>query len=461
MKFCDELNNYLKLLDCSPKEFSEITGFSPTIISRYLNDKRTPRIDSEYFNKIVNSLFELAKIKNIDLNKEELTNTLTKSITSNNINYDIFVNNFNTLISELKINISDLAKSIGYDTSFISKIKNKNRKPYDIEKFIDLITEYIVDKFQNEDQMLSLTYLINCSTNDLKNTDNYKLIIKDWLITSKSNNNELVQNFLTKLDNFNINDYINKDFEKIKIPTSPVILKTSKILYGKDGRKKSEAEFLKTTLISKSKEPIFFYNDLPITNAGNDEDFKQKWVLAMAMLLKKGLHLNMIHNIYRPLNEMFLGLENWIPIYMTGSISPYYFPTPPSNLFCTSQCTSGAVALSGECSQNNEELGRFYVTTKKEDLEYYKKKSKFLLSKAKPLMTIYKENDKDKFKDFMATINQNKIKKVEIDTFKNIDFCIYENKWVMINKNNTPKIHFVIYNTKLRTAIEAFIEKKD
>ncbi len=44
----------------------------------------------------------------------------------------------------------------------------------------------------------------------------------------------------------------------------------------------------------------------------------------MAMMLKKGLHLNQIHNLDRSFEDMMLGLESWIPMYMTGQISPYY-----------------------------------------------------------------------------------------------------------------------------------------
>ena len=38
----------------------------------------------------------------------------------------------------------------------------------------------------------------------------------------------------------------------------------------------------------------------------------------MAMMLKKGLHLNQIHNLDRSFEDMMLGLESWIPMYMTG-----------------------------------------------------------------------------------------------------------------------------------------------
>lgn len=458
MKFCDELSKYMNILNCSAKDLSESTGLSPTLISRYLNDKRTPRVDSEYFKKITSYLFELSKTKNIYLTQEEIINTLKNSITQD-IDYETFINNFNTLLMELNINISDLAKSIGYDTSFISKIKNKNRKPSDLNNFIEQIMNYITKIKQNVTTKKALFSLLDCSIEDIDSDDIFRKKFFKWITSPSKNNNELIKDFLIKLDNYNLNDYIKTDLDKIKIPTSPVILKNSKTLYGKEGRKKAEAEFLKTTLISKSKESIFFYNDLPMAEAANDDEFKQKWILTMTYVLKKGLHLNIVHNIDRPLNEMIIGLENWIPIYMTGSISPYYFKTQPSNLFCTSHCTSGSVALSGECFQNNENISRFHVTTKKDDLEYYKKKSEYLLSKARPLMTIYKEKDKNKFDEFLKQINEKDIEKVKIYLFDNIDFYLIKNKYVIINKKTHPEIHFVIHNPKLRISIETFLNK--
>ena len=53
----------------------------------------------------------------------------------------------------------------------------------------------------------------------------------------------------------------------------------------------------------------------------------------MAMMLKKGLHLNQIHNLDRSFEDMMLGLESWIPMYMTGQITPYYLKNIQNNVF--------------------------------------------------------------------------------------------------------------------------------
>ena len=78
--------------------------------------------------------------------------------------------------------------------------------------------------------------------------------------------------------------------------------------------KKGELDFFKATVLSKSSDPVFMCSDMPMEDMAKDIDFGKKWMFAIAMTLKKGLHLNIIHNLDRPFNEMMLGLESWIPI---------------------------------------------------------------------------------------------------------------------------------------------------
>lgn len=460
MNFSEQLLEYMKLLKFNTNELCDNSGLSYTLINRYLNNIRKPKEDSKYFNKVVNGVYQISLSRNSDLTKENIYNTLKESLTADmfKIDYNLFVDNFNTLQEELNLTTVEISNAVGYDSSFISRMKSKERKPADFEIFIDKLRNYIISLCQNENTKSILVQILNCSNEDINNIEIFKEIFTKWIcsqhIDSKPDD---VLNFLTKLDNFNMNDYINTDFSKIKVPTVPVLFKSSKMYFGIEGRKQAEGEFLKTTLLSKSNEPIFFYSDLPMTQTGEDEEFKKKWVYAMSVLLKRGLHLNMVHTLNRPINELLLGLENWIPIYMTGSISPYYFKNPPSNFFNGSQCTSGSIALTSECIKYNEKKSKFYLTTKKDEVEFEKEKSKYMLSKATPLMTIYKENDKEQFEEFIKHNEKENIQKLNKDNFKNIDFYINEDKWVIINKKTNPEIHFVIHHEKLVNTIKTFL----
>lgn len=463
MNFEKELENYIKLLDCSIKDICDVSEISYSLVNRYINGKRKPKEYGKNFNNLVNGLYQIAIKKNINLSKDSIYNKLEIALIGNTskTDFDLFIDNFNTLQDELSITTVELSRAIGYDSSFISRIKNKERKPSDIHSFLDKIISYIVIYiYQHESKKDNVLTLLNCDKNVLEDEEQFKEVITNWLCSKHTYNEQNnVLDFLTKLDNFDLNDYISTDFSKIKTPTIPLVIKSSKTFYGIAGRKQAEGEFLKTTLLSKSTEPIFFYSDLPISKAGEDEEFKKKWVYAISVLLKRGLHLNIVHNLNRPVNELLLGLENWIPVYMSGSITPYYFKNLPSNFFNCSQCTSGSIALTSECIKNNEAKSRFYLTTKKDEVDFEKEKSKYMLSKATPLMDIYKESSSKNFDEFLSKERKkdNNIQKIKKDIFNNIDFYTNDSKWVIINKTTSPKIHFVIKHEKLVNAINIFL----
>lgn len=458
MDFRELLINYMNLLDCTAKDICDESGLSPTLVSRYINNKRAPKANSNYVQKIADAFYNLSQKKALNFSRQELLNKLNSCLECNAIDCNLLADNLNILQENLNISTRELSKAIGYDPSFISRIKNKERRPSNIDNFVNAIADYIVSVCSDLNKKEIVSKLFSCTISDINNEESLKLKIIDWMTKPlETDENSVVSDFLRKLDTFKLEDYIYKDFSKIKVPTTPVLFRSSKTFFGIDGRKKAESEFMKTTLISNSTEPIFFYSNLPIAETASDEDFKNKWIIAVTMLLKRGFHLNMVHDIDRPLNEMLLGLESWLPVYMTGAISPYYFETPPSNLFKESIGVSGSIAMHGECIKSDEKNSMFYLTTKKDEVPYFKEKAKYMLSKCKPLMKIFNENNEKDFENFLLNENTDKIKNIKKDIFKNMDFLVNGEKWIVINKNTLPKIHFVIYNKKLINALEKFL----
>lgn len=79
-------------------------------------------------------------------------------------------------------------------------------------------------------------------------------------------------------------------------------------------------------------------------------------------------------------------------MYMTGQISPYYLKGTQDNVFSHFLKVSGSVALTGEAIKGYHREGKYYLTKNKEEVNYYKKRANRLLSKASPLMEIYRED---------------------------------------------------------------------
>ena len=165
----------------------------------------------------------------------------------------------------------------------------------------------------------------------------------------------------------------------------------------------SELDFLKATVLSKSEESVIMYSDMPMEEMAKDPEFPRKWMFGMALMLKKGLHLYQIHNLNRTFPEMMLGLEGWIPMYMTGQISPYYLKDNQNRFFSHLLKVSGAAALSGEAIVGHHENGIYYLTKNKKELAIYRKQAEDLLSRATPLMEIFLKDSKQAYEAFLLS----------------------------------------------------------
>ena len=254
--------------------------------------------------------------------------------------------NVDQLLDALSISVSDLARSLNYDASYISRIRKGQRQPADPVEFVTGISRYIVRRCQDTSQKKDIAELIGCKPDDLEKVEEYQMRLVEWLTSGTGNVRNQVAGFLEKIDGFQQNEYIRViHFDELKVPTAPFQLPTSKSYLGIKEMMDSELAFLKATVLSRSKEPVIMYSDMPMGEMAKDPEFPKKWMFGMAMLLKKGLHLHQIHNIDRSFEDMMLGLESWIPMYMTGQISPYYLKDTQDNAFLHLLKVSGSVAL--------------------------------------------------------------------------------------------------------------------
>ena len=395
MKFNDLLNKYLEEFNCSSKELSELTKISPSVISRYRSGQRTPEIESIQTEKIINALYKLSNNK---LNKADIKKNITNSLKKDNFNYTVFSRNLNELINILKINLKDMSKYTSYDSSHISRIRYGKTKPSEPIEFSKKVINYIINKYNSEEDIEKLSNFLNMK--DLNNNnlyDNLLLFLTNYNISS----DDKIETFLTNLDKFNLNDYIKAiKFDELKIPNVPFYITKTKNYYGIEEMKKGELDFFKGTVLTKNTN-VFMCSDMPMEDMAKDIEFGKKWMFGIACMLKKGIHLDIIHNLDRPFNEMMLGLESWIPIYMTGQIIPYYFKDIKTNIYQNLTYTSQALALAGESINGYHNKGKYYLTNNKKEVEYYQEKAKNLLKKASPLMEIYKEENLTLYNNFL------------------------------------------------------------
>lgn len=405
MKFSEKLNDYIKQLSCTGKDICNLSGISAASFSRYRNGERVPELGTKPFEDLCCALAQISAQKGeLQITADAVKKAFVSCDDFVSTDKELLRKNFNTLLSALNVNLTQLCQYTNYDASAVFRIRNGSRKPGDAERFASAVASFVTRTMQMPSEIAAVAELIGCDIDEIYDLSVRYAKIKSWLLkqpVQKAEDNS-VSKFLSKLDDFDLNEYIKViKFDELKVPSVPFQIPSSKTYFGIKEMMESELDFLKSTVLSKSSAPVIMYSDMPMKEMAKDPEFPKKWMFGMAMMLKKGLHLHQIHNLDRSFDEMMLGLESWIPMYMTGQISPYYFKNAPNDVFLHFLKVSGIAALSGEAVAGYHADGKYYLTKVKREVEYYRKRAEEMLKNAYPLMEIYRSERKNELNAFL------------------------------------------------------------
>lgn len=415
MRFCEQLNFYIEKLDCTAKELSERSGLSSSTLSRYRSGERVPEGSGEGMESLCRAIFEMLESIDASVTPENIKNSFLSCSDVLTVDRAEFLKKFDSAVVALDFNVSEMCPFVNYDASSLSRFRSGSRQPADPIKFADGTAEFIFELIRDDrEKREKAAGLFGCEEDMLCTKESVVKICRSWLLFGKREEDR-VGGFLEKLDEFDLNEYIKAiKFDSLKVPSLPFQLPTSKKYYGLKAMMDSELDFLKATVLSKSSSPVIMYSDMPMAEMAKDADFPKKWMFGMALMLKKGLVLKQIHNLDRSFEDMMLGLESWIPMYMTGQICPYYFENVQGNVFHHLLKVSGAAALYGEAMRGFHADGRYYLTKSRDELAYYQRQAEQMLENALPLMEIYTA---EKGKEYLS-FTENEAKKR--GRFKNV-----------------------------------------
>ena len=390
------LADYLRELGVSAAALSRASGLSRSVISRYLSGTQLPAADGRSVRKLAEGIASLSRAGGDEPGRpvytaREAEAAMLKVLTGAESDPRHLPENMRILMDILSVSGTDLAAALSFAPSHISRILAGARRPGDLPGFLDMASAYLASRGLPE-QIPELAAALSEDPGDLPEGPELTAAIRRFLISDGQNESRHVTGFLANLDTFDLNDYIRSiGFNEIKVPTAPFQIPTTKSYRGVSEMMKAEIDFLKAAVLSRSMKDVILYSDMPMEEMAKDPDFPRKWAGGIVLLLRKGLQLHNIHDVHRPFGEMMLGLTNWIPLYMTGQITSYYFPQPTGQTFSHILRSAGTCALAGEAVAGHQGDGRYVVTKQKEDVAYYRQRAEELLSLARPLIRAFPE----------------------------------------------------------------------
>ncbi len=442
MTFSEYLNECMIRANCNARELSEASGLSQAVISRYRSGDRAPALGSEQLSRIIHALVHLSN-ENYHAQEEPVSGKQSRHRTPggerpskssgphpfteaelkkgfSRILHDepgsmfLVGENLNAILISMNVNIKKLSQYINYDPSYISRIRSGQRRPSNPLTFAEGVGQYLIESCERDKLCEVTAQLYGCSASELESDQALKkalisLMIRHWeaapsIPVSDAADTSSALSFVQKLSEFDLNEYIRAiHFDSLHVPTSPIQLPTTKTYYGIEDLKQGELDFFRQTVLSRSKEPIYMCSDMDMADMAKDLDFGKKWMFAIAAAIKKGLRLNIIHSLDRPFNEMMLGLESWIPLYMTGQVTSYYLTGGRDRIYSHLHYVSGAAALTGECIRGHHSASRYYLTNNKREISYYRTYCAHLFSEAKSLMLVFTRQNAERYTGFLSS----------------------------------------------------------
>ena len=167
----------------------------------------------------------------------------------------------------------------------------------------------------------------------------------------------------------------------------------------------------------------------------------------MALCVRQGTHIKIIHNIDRDITEMISAVESWMPLYTSGMIKSYYNRKSCGTRFkhtiflCPDRACIAACHTNG---MDNKSIYNYY--TEPIYLDYMKENYESLLLDSDSLATIEQGGN--------ANAENNIISQ---DDFSNLSLSILQNK-VIITKNSMPKLTITFTHPLLCNAFQAYAE---
>lgn len=301
-----------------------------------------------------------------------------------------FAEKLDLLMNITRTSNSMLARIIALDASFISRLRRGLRTPVENAGYLSLIARYFSRNCTSDYQKAALAEAMKnpLILNADWSTDTEDLLLK-WLQENAPVQPGSINNFLEELGRFQFKKPAPAEGEMMTLADNTK-LGDIEIFYGIEGKRTAVLHFLSLILQKEDFQTLLLYSNEELSWLTDDPDFLARWAALMFRILGKGHRVKIIHTVNRNFNEMMAGIMNWMPLYMTGSIEPYYCPRTRDDIFRRTLFIAPRTAAITSSSVKSDIAGTANLLfTRPEAIKALQTEFRDYLELCRPLMQIF------------------------------------------------------------------------
>lgn len=463
MTFASTFDAYCASAGCTNRQIAELSGISPSALSRYRRGEREPEPGSPVVKKLSAALADLSA-KNSPgkaLSADTVNAALEATLANPQMAGMSFNSRLDTLMRLIGIRNVDFAEVTGVDPSYISRIRHGQRMPADMRAFASICSHLTANLCIKRDLIDEVGELVGTPMisqefppDDEGSESEIAEVIEIWLTGSEIFTTDIAKmdKLFEWIDESDFSEWLTFcDGAEPPIPiTQPPV---TKFYYGLGGMHSAETEFI-TTALNTHARTITLSSDMPLQRSGTDLIPIEVYMDNLTSILHNGCHVNVLFSLERPLEVTIKSLRRWIPYFITGNVTPGFLKGVNNRLFYHVNRLCDTCVLSAEAVMGHEKDGRCYFSTRPEDIAYYQKKIGYVLEKASPLIEIYRECDPEQRKLFReaeaARESKGTGKRIGANRFENLRVVSYPGDCVVLSiPCGTQFVHLVSRHPKI------------
>ncbi len=420
--FAKRLNRVLSAVGASPSDIARSVGCDRSNVSRMCGGVRVPKKGASSSRRLVDGIYAFAsenggapalcsligcapdeadvyiRQRLIDWLYEGV-NTLpaTPRKVKKLAPYAQFGGRFNAVMELAELSNVRFGKLLNLDASYISRFRNGLRSPASNPQMVDDISSVLLKRLTEQNRLSEFAALAGASVEGHLEEDEAFFLIRSWLFdTGRDDKTPEVQKLLE-----NIESFVHQG--AVSLPNAEEAAKRillhagERIYYGIDGLRNAVLRLI-SGVLRDGIEELLLYSDQSLEWMNGDKEFNSRLFSLLLACLSNGTKIRIIHNIDRAAGESFGAIYNWLPLYMSGGITSFYFRRQNQSRFSytLALCPGYACVEGGGLVGGENEHGIYRYDTDAEILNAHSAAFEVMLANSKPLVKVYGSDDAER-----------------------------------------------------------------
>ena len=351
---------------------------------------------------------------------------------------------------------SALGRALNFDPSYISRIRSGKRGLPKGQPFLEPASFYFAHVIREDYQKEAAAKELHLATSWPQEEKDAAQLILTWLSGR----------FQTPQDELRMEDVLaalKLSFAETSAPDARYTPGkgnsiATQVFFGNKGKRDAVITFLEELAQTGKPHTLLLFSDEDMFWLYEDESFLRTWMHLMRHLITTGTRIRIIHTIGRNVGDMWEAVRNWMPLYASGAVEPWYCPRLRDGIFRRTEFIAqdhSAVFGSSVPGQADEPLNM--LIRDRDTAEAMQREYEAFLKLCKPLMDIVRPEKPEELDELQYAL-QNTPGELLTAESNGMKILLKRGIASLVVKEEPPYAAFIIKEPRMLAALEQYLQ---